>query len=143
MRRRRRSLLRENISPKSEISWLRCLRSNIVIVVDDDGSKPLREGELAFHMDRRSASSISISINRRPKPRRCSTTLRVQPVSQGGAACTLLTDLAIYHRQVVLDLKDNDIYWCTADPGWGDGNVLRHYRRLGKWRHAMRAGFRI
>jgi acetyl-CoA synthetase len=26
-----------------------------------------------------------------------------------------------YTGKVVLDLKDNDIYWCTADPGWVTG----------------------
>lgn len=27
----------------------------------------------------------------------------------------------MYTGQIVLDLKENDIYWCTADPGWVTG----------------------
>jgi acetyl-CoA synthetase len=27
----------------------------------------------------------------------------------------------LYTGQIVLDLKENDIYWCTADPGWVTG----------------------
>ena len=32
--------------------------------------------------------------------------------------------------RVVLDLKDNDIYWCTADPGWVTGIV---YSIISNW----------
>ncbi|MFC3773815.1 acetate--CoA ligase, partial [Paenibacillus sp. GCM10012303] len=27
----------------------------------------------------------------------------------------------LYTGQIVLDLKENDVYWCTADPGWVTG----------------------
>ncbi len=41
---------------------------------------------------------------------------------------------AILHEHLttkyVLDLKENDIYWCTADPGWVTGVV---YEILGPW----------
>jgi len=29
----------------------------------------------------------------------------------------------LYTSQIVLDLKDDDIYWCTADPGWVTGTA--------------------
>ena len=32
--------------------------------------------------------------------------------------------------KVVLDLKDDDIYWCTADPGWVTGTS---YGIIGPW----------
>ncbi|RXI98566.1 acetate--CoA ligase [Anaerobacillus alkaliphilus] len=34
----------------------------------------------------------------------------------------------------VLDLKDDDIYWCTADPGWVTGTV---YGVFGPWLHGV------
>ncbi len=34
----------------------------------------------------------------------------------------------------VLDIKDNDIYWCTADPGWVTGIA---YTILGTWSNAV------
>ncbi len=45
--------------------------------------------------------------------------------------------LAILHEHLtakwVLDLKDDDIYWCTADPGWVTGIA---YEILGTWSNA-------
>ena len=32
--------------------------------------------------------------------------------------------------KVVLDLKDDDVYWCTADPGWVTGTS---YGIIGPW----------
>ncbi|KKR76466.1 MAG: Acetyl-CoA synthetase [Candidatus Levybacteria bacterium GW2011_GWA2_40_8] len=41
---------------------------------------------------------------------------------------------AILHEQktaqLALDIKDTDIYWCTADPGWVTGIA---YEILGTW----------
>ena len=41
---------------------------------------------------------------------------------------------AIIHQkksaEFVLDIKDNDVYWCTADPGWVTGIA---YEILGNW----------
>lgn len=34
----------------------------------------------------------------------------------------------------VLDLKEDDVYWCTADPGWVTGTV---YGILGPWLHGV------
>ncbi len=34
----------------------------------------------------------------------------------------------------VLDLKDDDVYWCTADPGWVTGTV---YGVFGPWLHGV------
>ncbi len=42
----------------------------------------------------------------------------------------------IQHYQTgkwMLDLKEDDIYWCTADPGWVTGTVLRHFCPLAQW----------
>jgi len=36
--------------------------------------------------------------------------------------------------QYVLDLKDTDVYWCTADPGWVTGIV---YGILGSWANGV------
>ena len=37
--------------------------------------------------------------------------------------------------RTVLDLKEDDIYWCTADVGWGDRPQLRRVRAAGRRRH--------
>src|SRR4030043_637444 len=43
---------------------------------------------------------------------------------------------AIIHEHIsakyVLDLRDDDVYWCTADPGWVTGIA---YEILGSWRN--------
>jgi len=35
--------------------------------------------------------------------------------------------------KVVLDIRDNDVYWCTADPGWVTGTS---YGIIGRGRSA-------
>ena len=39
-----------------------------------------------------------------------------------------------YTGQIVLDLQEDDIYWCTADPGWVTGHLVRHFRALAERR---------
>jgi len=50
------------------------------------------------------------------------------------------THSAIIHQHTsakyVLDLKDEDVYWCTADPGWVTGVA---YEILGSWSNGVSA----
>ncbi len=38
-------------------------------------------------------------------------------------------------HEYVFDLRDDDIYWCTADVGWVTGHSYCVYGPLAQWRH--------
>ena len=37
----------------------------------------------------------------------------------------------------VLDLQEDDVYWCTADPGWGYRNILWYFCTMVKWHYKL------
>ena len=48
-------------------------------------------------------------------------------------------DSVIAHHitgKLALDLHPDDVFWCTADPGWVTGNVLWHHFAAHQWRDA-------
>ena len=57
--------------------------------------------------------------------------LLVQQENQRCSSCPGSDGTAIIKRRKwVLDLKDEDIFWCTADPGWVTGTA---YGIFGPW----------
>jgi acetyl-CoA synthetase len=102
-----------------------------VIVVDhDDTKRPLREGEVAFSMMDGGIDEFPVSPTYAESP----SILHYTSGTTGkpkGALHVHSSILAQYlTAKVVLDLKDDDIYWCTADPGWVTGTS---YGILGPW----------
>jgi acetyl-CoA synthetase len=105
------------------------LKTIIVIDHEEDG-RPLRDGEVAFSM-------MDNRLERFPVFKAHVETPSVLHYTSGttgkpkGAMHVHGSILAQYlTTKVVLDLKDDDIYWCTADPGWVTGTS---YGIIGPW----------
>jgi acetyl-CoA synthetase len=106
-----------------------------VIVVDDDGSRPLREGELAFHMDKAERVEhfdIYPSKGETPSVLHYTSGTTGKPKGAQHVHYSLISQYIT--AKYVLDLRDDDIYWCTADPGWVTGTS---YGIIGAWANGV------
>ncbi len=122
------------ITQKKHLAKLRRARERLpalrhVIVVDADG--PLREGELAFDMEKQPpVPFFDVYPSRADTP----SVLHYTSGTTGppkGAQHVHGSILAQYlTTKWVLDLHDDDVYWCTADPGWVTGTS---YGIIGPW----------
>jgi acetyl-CoA synthetase len=105
------------------------LKTVIVIDHEDDG-RPLRDGEVAYAMEANRRESFDCARTYAETP----SVLHYTSGTTGkpkGALHVHGSILAQYlTTKVVLDLKDDDIYWCTADPGWVTGTS---YGIVGPW----------
>jgi len=108
---------------------------NHIIIVDDDGSKPLREREIAFNMEK--AEKVD-KFDVYPSTAETSSLLHYTSGTTGkpkGAQHVHYSLISQYiTTKYVLDLKDDDIYWCTADPGWVTGTS---YGIIGPWANGV------
>jgi len=90
-----------------------------IIVVDDDGTKPLKEREIAFHMEKEERIEKFDSY---PSKAETPSVLHYTSGTTGkpkGAQHVHYSIISQYiSAKYALDLKEDDIYWCTADPGW-------------------------
>lgn len=106
-----------------------------IIVVDDDGSKPLREKELAFDMEK--AEPVE-KFDVFPAKAETPSVLHYTSGTTGkpkGAQHVHYSLISQYiTSKYVLDLQDDDIYWCTADPGWVTGTS---YGIIGPWSNGV------
>ncbi len=106
-----------------------------VIVVDADPAKPLKEREVSLDLDglprvdeyavyptkADSASVLHYTSGTTGQPK--------------GAQHVHKSLLAQYiTAQWVLDLQENDVYWCNADPGWVTGTS---YGIIGPWANGI------
>ena len=108
---------------------LSALKTVIVIDHDEDG-KPLREGEVAFRMMDNRVDTFPVFRTYAESP----SVLHYTSGTTGkpkGAMHVHGSILAQYlTSKVVLDIRDEDMYWCTADPGWVTGTS---YGIIGPW----------
>jgi len=112
------SLYRKKIAPiRESITSLQH-----IILIDDDGSLNTIPGAIDFHhlMDTASTNSLlahTVAEDHALMHFTSGTTGKPKGAMHVHAAVA-------YHKysgQFALDLKPNDIFWCTADPGWVTG----------------------
>ncbi|PLX20730.1 MAG: acetate--CoA ligase [Marinilabiliales bacterium] len=102
-----------------------------IILVDYDGSKPLREKEIAFNMDEaEQVENFEIATTKAESHSVLHYTSGTtgQPKGVKHVHYSLISQYLT--TKWVLDLQDDDIYWCTADPGWVTGTS---YGIIGPW----------
>jgi acetyl-CoA synthetase len=93
-----------------------------IIVVDDDGRKPLKEKEVALHLDqepRVEQFETFPTHAESPSILHYTSGTTGQPKGVKHVHYSLISQYLT--GKWVLDLRDDDIYWCTADPGWVTG----------------------
>jgi acetyl-CoA synthetase len=93
-----------------------------VIIVDHDGKAPLRDREVAFSLDdSQPVDNLEVYPTKAESPSVLHYTSGTtgQPKGVQHVHSSLVSQYLT--AKWVLDLRDDDIYWCTADPGWVTG----------------------
>jgi acetyl-CoA synthetase len=102
-----------------------------IIVVDDNGKSPLQDLEVAFDMDNSERlDKFEIYPTKAESPSVLHYTSGTTGMPKGVKHVHYSLISQYLTTQWVLDLKDDDIYWCTADPGWVTGTS---YGIIGAW----------
>jgi len=124
------------ITQRKHLSRVRRARAGLdslrtVIVVDQsDTSKPLREGETAFRMADARTADVEVCNTHAESPSVLHYTSGTTGKPKGALHVHASVIAQYLTSKVVLDLKDDDVYWCTADPGWVTGTS---YGIIGPW----------
>jgi len=124
------------ITQRKHVSKVRKIKDQLphlkhTIIVDHDGKKPLREGEMIFSLNEETpVEELEIFPTKAESPSVLHYTSGTtgQPKGVKHVHYSLIGQYLT--AKWVLDLKDNDIYWCTADPGWVTGTS---YGIIGPW----------
>ena len=126
------------ITQHKHLSKIRHIRDRLpdlkqIIVVDhDEAKKRLREaeGEVGFDMEAHRVPEFPIFKTYAESP----SVLHYTSGTTGKPKGALHVHASIFAQyltsRLVLDLKDDDIYWCNADPGWVTGTS---YGIIGPW----------
>jgi acetyl-CoA synthetase len=136
------------LTQKKHVAKVRKIREQIpslkhIIVVDAEGS-PLKDREIAFEMDK--AQRVEHwdaypSEATTPSVLHYTSGTTGQPKGAQHVHYSLISQYLT--TKWVLDVQPDDIYWCTADPGWVTGTS---YGIIGPWANGitqvvMDAGF--
>lgn len=124
------------ITQRKHVSKVRKIRESLphlkhIIVVDYDGKKPLQDREVAFSLDEaKPVENLEIFPTKAESPSVLHYTSGTtgQPKGVQHVHYSLISQYLT--TKWVLDLQDDDIYWCTADPGWVTGTS---YGIIGPW----------
>ena len=93
-----------------------------LIIVDHDGRAPLREREIAFSLEKAEPVDrleISPTEGESPSLLHYTSGTTGQPKGVKHVHYSLIS--IFQTAKWALDLREDDIYWCTADPGWVTG----------------------
>ncbi len=93
-----------------------------IIVVDYDGKHPLREREVSFSLEEATPVEhyeIYPTKAESPSVLHYTSGTTGQPKGVKHVHYSLISQYLT--ARWVLDIQENDIYWCTADPGWVTG----------------------
>jgi acetyl-CoA synthetase len=93
-----------------------------IVIVDHDGKTPLREKETAFSL---AAAPAVPDFEAFPTKAESPSVLHYTSGTTGQPKGVQHVHSSIISQYLtakwVLDLHDEDVYWCTADPGWVTG----------------------
>ncbi len=115
------------ITQKKHVSKVRKVLDRLphirhIIIVDHDGKSPLKEREVAFSLDAAPAVEnfeVFPTTAESPSVLHYTSGTTGQPKGVKHVHYSLISQYLT--AKWVLDLRDDDIYWCTADPGWVTG----------------------
>ena len=105
------------------------LKTIIIIDHDEDG-RALRDGEVAYRMMDHRADDFAIAPTHAETPSVLHYTSGTTGAPKGAMHVHGSVFAQYLTTKLVLDLRDDDIYWCTADPGWVTGTS---YGIIGPW----------
>jgi acetyl-CoA synthetase len=101
-----------------------------IIIVDHDGSRELKEREVAFAMGSKRTEKLKICPTTAESPSVLHYTSGTTGLPKGVQHVHYSLVSQYLTAKWVLDITDRDIYWCTADPGWVTGTS---YGIIGPW----------
>ncbi|HHS13851.1 MAG TPA: acetate--CoA ligase [bacterium] len=124
------------ITQRKHIAKVRRIRDQLpwlehIFIVDYDGKHPLQEKETAFALDReKPVEKLDVYSTQAESPSVLHYTSGTtgQPKGVKHVHYSLISQYLT--SKWVLDLHEDDIYWCTADPGWVTGTS---YGIIGPW----------
>jgi acetyl-CoA synthetase len=124
------------ITQKKHVGKVRRIRDSLpslrhIIIVDDDGKKPLQEREVAFSLEQATPVEqfyILPTTAESPSVLHYTSGTTGQPKGVQHVHYSLISQYLT--AKWTLDIGDDDIYWCTADPGWVTGTS---YGIIGAW----------
>jgi acetyl-CoA synthetase len=124
------------ITQKKHLNKVRKIRSQLpdleyVIIVDEMRSPDLAAGEILFSLDTAEPVDrldIYPTMAETPSVLHYTSGTTGQPKGVKHVHYSLISQYLT--TRWVLDLHDDDIYWCTADPGWVTGTS---YGIIGPW----------
>jgi acetyl-CoA synthetase len=92
-----------------------------IIIVDHDEKKELKEKEITFSMESERVDMLEIFPTKAESPSLLHYTSGTTGMPKGVQHVHYSLISQYLTAKWVLDISENDIYWCTADPGWVTG----------------------
>jgi acetyl-CoA synthetase len=92
-----------------------------IIIVDHDGKKELKEREIAFSMEAEMVDALVPFPTKAESPSLLHYTSGTTGLPKGVQHVHYSLISQYLTAKWVLDINEDDIYWCTADPGWVTG----------------------
>jgi acetyl-CoA synthetase len=92
-----------------------------IIIVDHDGKRELKEGENAFSLESERVEDFEIYATKAESSSLLHYTSGTTGMPKGVQHVHYSLISQYLTAKWVLDITEDDIYWCTADPGWVTG----------------------